>query len=539
MVKSSCTVLLFFLFTLSIFAESNSSKYIVYFKDKPSVENIEHYFSSKALFKRQRFNIPFDSRDYPVNTEYISVLKKTGVQLLNTSNWLNAVLIKCSSDNINSIKQLEFVGKIIPVTQSNGSNGIANFETEESCEDILAYEDNYVSSYAQVHLLNGEYLHELGFNGENMTIAICDNGFYNANTNPAFSGIFSQNRILGTYDYVQGDSAVYDESVGTHGSNCFSLIGGYKSNQYIGTATKSGFYLFHTENNSSERLQEEFNLATALERCSQLGVDVVNISLGYTTFDVASENHDSTDLMNNSTPAAKAVNMAASKGTIVCVAAGNEGNKPWKYISTPADADSAFAIASVDINGNVDPSSGYGLATDPRVKPNVAAMGWGANIINVNNQVVSGRGTSYASPTIAGLSACLWQAFPHKTAWEIKTAIEQSASQYLTPNKRMGYGIPDFKKAYDILSGISAIHSNLAENDFIIYPNPFKENLFIENKYNTQIRSIQLINQIGQIVYSENSFTSNSISLSNVTKGMYILQIVTDKGIYVKKLIKD
>ena len=169
-----------------------------------------------------------------------------------------------------------------------------------------------------------------------------------------------------------------------HGAYCFSFIAGIKANQYIGTSTKSKFYLFQTENNDggSERLQEEFNLAIALQRCDQLGVDVVSISLGYTTFDSAFENHDTSDMKKNNTPAAKAVNIAASKNILICVAAGNEGAKPWHYISTPSDADSAFAIAAVDKNGNIASFSGYGLATDIRVKPNVAAVGSSANFIN-------------------------------------------------------------------------------------------------------------------------------------------------------------
>jgi serine protease AprX len=538
MAKNKFTLLLLLVISSPIFAGSNTAKFIVYFKDKELCENAAHLFSEKALQKRQKYAIAFDQRDIPVNPDYVSQLEHEGIKMLNTSGWLNAAMVRADEIQFSVMQKMPFINRIVQIATAQ-SGGIASEETEASCNEGLDYEDTYVNSFPQFHLLNGEYLHEQGYNGENMTIAICDNGFYNAQNNAAFSEIFTQNRIKGTYDYVHGDSAVYEESGGSHGSNCFSLIGGIKTDKYLGTAVKSDFYLFQTENNSSERLQEEFNLAAALERCSQLGVDVVNISLGYTTFDVPAENHDSTDLMNNSTPAAQAVNMAASKGMIVCVAAGNEGNKTWKYISTPADADSAFTIASVDINGNVDPSSGHGLATDPRVKPNVAAVGWGANIINTSNQVVSGRGTSYASPSVAGLSACLWQAFPSRTAWEIKTAIEQSASQYLTPDKRMGYGIPDFKKAFQILANASYVYTNLTDNDFVIYPNPFQQTVYIDKRSDAAIQSVQLLNQIGQVIYAENTPSANTISLATLSSGMYIMQIATDKGMYIKKLIKD
>lgn len=517
------------------------SKYIIYFKDKSYNVNVKELFSQKALDKRTKFNIPFDERDYPVNTDYLLQLKQQQASILNTSNWLNAALVSIDQHKIKNIEALGFVSQIQQIEKS-AKSGIAAAEESYNCQEIneeQGFEDNYTSSYPQVHLLKGEYLHEQGFNGEEMIIAVCDNGFYNYPSNPAFTHVLNENRLLGTYDYVQNDSIVSDNNNGKHGSNCLSFIGGLKANQYIGTASKSKFYLFQTEDNTRERLQEEFNLATALERCNQLGVDVVSISLGYNTFDVPSENHDTSDMRKNNTPAAKAVNMASSKGILVCVAAGNEGAKPWKYITTPSDADSAFCIASVDINGAVAASSGHGLPNDARIKPNVAAVGNPANYLNDIGNVASGGGTSYATPQIAGLAACLWQAFPSKTNWEIKTAIEQSASQYLTPDKRIGYGIPDFQKAYTLLANPTFVSNKLIEDEFFVFPNPFQSAITISQKGNIAIQSITVFNNVGQTVYSNNTLIEAGLELSGLSSGMYLLQINTDKGMYIKKLIKD
>lgn len=537
-------ILLILLFASDfIFAQSNMQKYIVYFKDKPAVENVTSLFSEKALAKRQKFNIAFDEKDFPVNTNYTEQLKNESAIILNTSNWLNASLISVDENKISRLRELAFVASIVKVEKTN-TTGIASIETENECtevNDIQTFEDNYGSSFPQFHLLKGEYLHEQGFNGENMTIAICDAGFKNANTNQAFASIFSENRMLGYYDYVHNDSTIFATNDAEHGSNCFSIIAGIKDNQYIGASSKSRFYLFQTENvdNNSERLQEEFNLATALERCSQLGVDVVSISLGYTTFDVSSENHDTSDMKKNITPAAIAVNMASSKGILVCVAAGNEGNKPWHYISTPSDADSALAIAATDINGNVAAFSGYGLATDTRVKPNVAAVGNFTSYINASNQIGAGPGTSYACPTIAGFATCLWQAFPAKTNWEIKTAIEQSASQYLTPDKRIGYGIPDFQKAYQLLADPTYVSNKSLENELLIYPNPFQNTVTFSNLNNLRIENINVLNNVGQLIYTINAPTENTIALNDLAKGMYLLQVATNHGMLIKKLIKE
>lgn len=539
MVKNKYILFFLLFIPLFSFADSNLQKFIVYFKDKPSNVHIESFFSAKAMEKRKQHQLPFDFRDYPIQSSYLEQLKQQGMKVLTVSNWLNAAVVETSA-HLKFLRKIPFVSDVVPIPNTHGSS-IADVQNVETCEEIQDFEDAYVNSFAQFHMLNGEYLHEQGFNGEDMTIAICDAGFQNANVNPAFSALFSENRVLGTYDYVNGDSTVFEPTVHYHGSNCLSFIAGKKDNQYMGTSTRSKFYLFQTEYEPTERLQEEFNLAVALERCSQLGVDVASISLGYlNVFDVPSENHDTSDMRKNNTPAAKAVNIAASKGILVVVAAGNEGAHPWKYITTPADADSAFAIGAVDINGAVASFSSYGMPNDTRVKPNVAAIGKGAYYINSSGNVVGGgNGTSYATPVIAGLSACLWQAFPSKTAWEIKTAIEQSASQYLTPDDRIGYGIPDFKKAYSILAAASFVSDAQLEKDFQIYPNPFQRHIIINNQGNARIQSVQLFNQIGQTVYQQNSPATPAVELDALPNGMYLIHIATDKGLLIKKLIKD
>ncbi len=543
MVKNSLTFLSFLILSHWMFAKSKQQKFIVYFKDKPSTEIFQPAFSEKAILKRIQFDIPLDERDYPISNAYKQQLEQASIQIIKQSNWLNAALVLA---NEHQLQQFPFIASFQKVENIKQKNELVRNGTEASKEnsETQTFEDHYLSSFPQTHLLNGEYLHEQGFNGENMTIAVCDNGFYNVDSNAAFKHIFDEDRLLGTFDYVHNDSLVYDESGGapnytSHGSNCLSFIAGKIDSQYIGTATQSNFYLFHTENNSSERLQEEFNLATALERCVQIGVDVVSISLGYTQFDVTSESHDTLDMKLNTTPAAKAVNIASSKGMLVCVAAGNEGAKPWKYISTPSDADSAFCIASVDLSGNVAASSGYGLATDMRVKPNIASVGVNAKYIKTNGTISTGGGTSYATPQIAGLATCLWQAFPTKTNWEIKTAIEQSASQYLTPDKRIGYGIPDFKKAYQLLASTTAIKNNFLDDDFLVFPNPTSQSFSINNNGFATIEHIQLFDYSGRMTLAFNAISSNIFDISQLPSGIYFIKVTTNYGNIVKKIIKD
>ena len=45
--------------------------------------------------------------------------------------------------------------------------------------------------------------------------------------------------------------------------------------------------------------------------------------------------------------------------------------------------------------------------------------------------------------------ACLWQAFPNKSAKEILELVRQSGSNRQYPDNIMGYGVPDFWSAYE------------------------------------------------------------------------------------------
>ena len=207
---------------------------------------------------------------------------------------------------------------------------------------------------------------------------------------------------------------------------------------------KANFYLYRTEDVSSESPVEEQYWAAAAERADSIGVDVISTSLGYNQFDNPVFNHTYADMDGNTTIAARAADFAAKKGMIVVVAAGNDGADTWHFISTPADADSVVAVGAVNASGIVAGFSSYGPSADGQVKPAVASVGVATAISSTDGQVVSGNGTSYATPNMAGLITCLWQAFPDFTNMEIIQAVIKSSSIYNAPNDRIGYGIPNF-----------------------------------------------------------------------------------------------
>ena len=490
--------LLFFLLAfLSVNTSAQFKKYIVRFKDKAgtpfTIDNPSAYLSAKAIARRTKQNIAVDETDLPITPRYIDSVRLAGtVTILNRSKWLNQVCIQ-TTDSLALIKinSLPFVIASQPVMQPVGIQNIRNDKFNEEINSITTSQGasnvqdfyNYGSSYAQIHIHEGEYLHDKGFHGEGMSVAILDAGFYHYLSLPAFDSVRNNNQVKETYDYVANEVSVDEDHY--HGMMCFSIMAGNIPGQLVGSSPKANYYLYRTEDVSSESPVEEQNWAAAAERADSIGVDVISTSLGYNQFDNPVFNHTYADLNGNTTIVARAADFAAKKGMIVVVAAGNEGNNAWHFITTPADADSVVAVGAVNSSGVIGSFSSYGPSSDGQVKPAVASVGVGTAISSTTGPIVTGNGTSFAAPNMAGLITCLWQAFPEFTNMEIIQAVEKSSSIYNTPDDRIGYGIPNFRIAYDDLSqqrALKNITTILGTNWIKVYPNPFKDNFSVAIK---------------------------------------------------------
>ena len=483
------TLLFFLLCFFSICASAQFTKYIVRFKDKAgtpfTIDNPSAYLSAKAIARRTKQNIAIDETDLPINPRYIDSVRLAGaVTILNRSKWLNQVCIQ-TTDSLALIKinSLPFVIGSQPVMQPVGIHNTRNDKFNEEINSITTLQGtgnvedfyNYGSSYPQIHIHEGEYLHDRGFHGEGMSIAILDAGFYHYLSLPAFDSVRNNNQVKETYDYVANETSVDEDHY--HGMMCFSIMAANIPGQLVGCSPKANYYLYRTEDVYSESPVEEQNWAAAAERADSIGIDVISTSLGYNQFDNPVFNHTYADMNGNTTIAARAADFAAKKGMIVVVAAGNEGNNSWHFITTPADADSVVAVGAVNSSGVIGSFSSYGPSSDGQVKPAVASVGVGTAVSSTTGPIVTGNGTSFATPNMAGLITCLWQAFPEFTNMEIIQAVEKSSSSYNTPDDRIGYGIPNFHIAYDDLSqqrALKNITTILGTSWIKVYPNPFK-----------------------------------------------------------------
>lgn len=408
--------------------------------------------SPTALEMRQERGIAIDSLDYAVSPLYLDSIRSMGAKVLHTSRWMNGATIEASYQFMDAIKQCSFVDTFYLTRLTNESFGIPSVSLRKR-EAVSEETIDKLGSDQQINQLNLLPLHQLGFKGKGIRIGVADGGFYNANTLASLP----HEQCLGYTDLTDDKDDIFG-STGNHGSLCLSAIVAHKEVSdgtsigtftYSGTATDAAYYLFKTEEHSTESPKEIDNWVAAIEMADSLGLHIVSTSLGYTTFDDEQFNFAYSDMDGLTSRGALASRIAARKGMLLVTAMGNDGARAWKYLSTPADADSILSVGAVNKDRAIANFSSFGPAADGRVKPEVCAMGEGTSLINPSNDaVMSGNGTSFACPLIAGMAASLWSALPTATNMEIRELIIRSCDRYHQPHEHYGYGIPDAWKAY-------------------------------------------------------------------------------------------
>lgn len=423
--------------------------YFVTFIDKP--EKTAPQLSERAWEQREKWGIKTDAMDYPVSPMYLNNLRNAGAKIYHWSRWFNGATVEMDAATASTVAKMSFV-KSVEMTRDSSSPmsyyapkhrsrrlEMQNERVEAAEEQLAAHTDE------QLALYNLTPLHEAGFQGKGILMAICDGGFKNANTLSSFR----QSQELGHFDLTDDPYDFYGYT-GTHGVECLSAISGKGSN-YMGAATEAQYYLMRSEENDTESPKEMDNLVVALEKADSLGVNVFSVSLGYAAFDNAEWSVPKSSFDGKSRRVSLAATIAARKGMLVCVAAGNEGKEsgnPPHTLSCPADADSILTVGAVNTSKQLADFSSFGPTSDGRIKPEVCAVGWGATLINGDNDIVRSNGTSFATPLLAGMAASLWSALPKENAMQIRERIIRSADRYSDPQRKYGYGIPDAEKAW-------------------------------------------------------------------------------------------
>lgn len=438
--------------------EKPSFIYRVTLRDKQespySLERPTRFLAKRSVERRNRQGLSVDSTDLPVTPKYVRQIESDKVNILGTSRWNNTVLIQTKdTTEAERIRQLTCVSDCRRVWQAPDSivpsalktRPLAGFNEWDSVANTL-----YGRADAQIRTLNGHRLHDIGCRGEGMTIAVLDGGFRNIDNIPAFGST----DIKGTHDFVYPASpSVYYEI--DHGTKVLSTMAVNKPHYFIGTAPKATYWLLRCEDSQTEQEVEEDYWVMAAEFADSAGCDIINSSLGYNTFDKGCESHQLWQLDGHSTYISRSASLVAKKGMILVNSAGNSGMGAWKKITFPADAEDCLTVGAVTDMLTFAPFSSVGPTQDGRVKPDVVAIGSPATIITGRGAIAQDMGTSFATPVVCGLVACLWQALPHKTAKEIMELVRQTGNNIEHADNITGYGIPNFWRAYMIGKVIS------------------------------------------------------------------------------------
>jgi subtilisin family serine protease len=344
-----------------------------------------------------------------------------------------------------------------------------------------------------------------------------------------------QNRILGEWDFVANEQSVNEDN--DHGMYCLSVLASNRPGFLVGSAPGASYYLFRTEDANSEYPIEEQYWAAAAERADSLGVDMISSSLGYADFDNSELNHTYAERDGNTTIITRAADLAAKKGILVMNSAGNSGNSnnDLKYVAAPADGDSVVSVGAIDIHGNIASFSSWGPNGNGRLKPDFVSLGLAATISDYNGNPVTNNGTSFANPNLAGLIACLWQAFPEFNNMEIVDAVRRSSSKYESPESRFGYGIPDFKKASELLTQLRVLRnqSSLINTEWMkVFPIPYQPATSVLFRAPATAKaSLRLLDASGKTlevksvdVIANNLYTFQFANLQHLSRGIYLVQ---------------
>lgn len=544
--------LVLFCLALSASAQTEQYAFRVIFTDKDatsySLADPSAYLSARAIARRNKYSITIDSTDIPVVQEYVdSVLAVTEGVLHLTSRWQNyCVVLLEDSTKILELQDIGFVKSVKKVAYyANGLHQMPAPTTDSSNtgEKPTDFDtDFYAAAWNQIHLCNGEYLHEKGNMGEGKLIAVIDVGFTGVDIAVAFDSMFNNNRLIDTWNYIIDTSFVFGS--GAHGCRVLSCMAAYQPDVFVGTAPNAMYALYATDDLDTEHAIEEDNFLAAAERADSVGADVINTSLGYNKFNDPDDSYSYSDLDGNTTIVARASNTATRKGILVIASTGNEGDKPWLHILTPGDADSAMTVGSVDGSKNASATSGEGPNASGTLKPNVCAMGTGCRVINFANgsATVSNvfGGASISTPILAGLTACLMQQVPALKPLEVRSLVESVAHIHSAPNNKMGNGVPDFKAAYDNVTAIND-PGRPAEVLFHFYPNPALDVIFITGPNSASTVTLDIYDLQGKLSmtrsFSLRNGNARQVDLSSLPPGIFFAKITDGSNFQVSKMI--
>jgi serine protease AprX len=523
--------------------------YYVQFLDKEkspyNLDNPLEFLSQRAIDRRAAQGIPLDYTDLPVSPAYVQNLADLGVKVMMTTKWLNgAIVVSNHAELMNDLEILPYIDYVEKTYVGNGwslSSGDTLSQKkllpdiDDKVNRAILRSTAMLSDY-QIEMVKGDFLHDLGYRGKGIHIAVLDAGFEDVDASPFFSHLQTEGLLLGERNFVLNDPESFYHTH-KHGAQVLSVMTGLLADEYAGTATEASYWLMRTEDVRSEYPIEADYWVCAAEMADSAGVDIIQSSLGYFMFDDPAMNY-TLELPGGQSRISRAAAYASKKGMIVVNSAGNERQSEWEYIVMPNDVPEVLTVGAVKADSSLADFSSRGFVTDGWVKPDVMALGWRTSVIT-NNVIGVSYGTSFSAPIISGLTACLWQSIPEKTATEVVDLVRRSANRYVNPDEDFGYGIPDFEKAFQLSVGSEKF--DLAE-DWLVAPNPFSSHFELFHEGYEGIVLVELISLYGQVVWQEEVKFQHIKRITPgvaLQPGVYVLRLNYGPYSYSRKVVRS
>ncbi len=534
MAKSSLVLGLWL--SVCLFVNAQDGRYVVLFTDKANtsftLDNPLAYLSQKSIDRRARNGVVLTEEDFPVNPAYAEQVSTIGATILYGTRWLNGVVVDLDAEMLPAIEGLPFVHSVEFVAPSKPPSGGRQKQTGKKKDSNVE-----AANQLQLAMLGINDMHADNVFGEGITIGVFDSGFIGVNTTAPFQALFDEGRIQLSLDMVgfSGNVFQYDD----HGTEVLSIMAA-KDPAYQGGVYLATYQLYVTEDVSTEFRIEEYNWLVAAEKADSAGVDIIHASVGYNVFDDPSMDYAKEEMDGKTAIVSQAAAKAFAKGMAVVVSAGNEGNNAWQLVTAPADAAGVLAIGSITGTGNLSSFSSVGPTADGRIKPDLVALGSGTSVVKSNGTIGTASGTSFSAPLVSSLAAGLLEAFPDVTVAMLYEALLSTASLGNTPNNQMGFGIPDYRSARDLLSGGETTDFT---SSIVLYPNPATSNVI---KINIDVpigreATIRIYGMDGKLVYTARGLVANlpmEIDLSLIASGLYLVKIESEGAKETLRLVK-
>lgn len=528
----ACSRWLLLLTLVSASATAQVNRYMVFFSDKAgtphAVSSPSTFLSPRALERRTKAGAAVTNADLPVTPGYVTQVRATGAKAFFTSRWMNGVLVEATSTQITAIEALPFVASTEFVAPSTRLLGGRKATKNTATATAVVTDD-------QLAMHGLDTMHVEGYRGEGVLVAVVDSGFPGVDTAIPFESLRSDNRILEEIDFVTNSGNVYQ--LDDHGTQILSVMAA-QDIDFTGGAPKASYLLYLTEDEATEYRVEEYNWLFAAEKADSAGADIIQSSVGYSTFDDPSMDYTTAMLDGNTAVTTRAAAFARDKGIIVVASAGNLGATPWQFISPPADADGILAVGAVTITEVKASFSSIGPSADGRTKPDVAGLGAGVSVILSTGSTGMASGTSVAAPLVSSLAAGLIQAYPTRTPAQLIEAIRLSASRATSPDNLVGYGVPTYQAVRNY------IERSASRAEVACYPNPAGAELNVVFQSPPQsVVDFAVYDAMGrlmeqaavQISWADNPFRIDTSSLS---PGLYVLVMNTGSLRYAVRFVK-